>query len=377
MAKVILATKNTAGWPEFAGSTWVRLQWFLGLRGLDVDVFWLDRLKRIDPHYYPHSLDYLIRRFRQTARDFEFEDSFSIIHDGGEHFGLDEDEVHRIISEAELLINISGHLSEDSQLMKIPKRAMVDVDPGFTQIWGRDWDMGASTHNLFLTVGQNVGRPGFRLPTHGIEWEPIVPPVYLPEWPVATDIRYKRYSTVADWRGSQEAEFEGEYYGGKQEEFRRVLPLPQMVDPRMELALCIGPGDHEELGGLHDHGWKVVDSYSAAGDVHSYREYIQRSRAEFSVAKSGYVKPKTGWISDRTAAYLASGKPVLVQSTGFEPWLSTGNGLLTFSTVEEAAAGIREIEANYEQHAAAARRLAEERFDSRIVVGGVLERAGL
>jgi hypothetical protein len=349
----------------------------LGLRRLGVQSFWVDHLSAIDPIVHRRSLNYLVERFRRMACDFGFGDSFCIIYNDGErYFGLSEQELLAVIRDAELYISVSGHLPEGSPLMAIPRRAYMDVDPGFRQIWALDSDVHLERHNFFFTVGQNVGGPDFTIPTR-IAWEPILPPVVLEQWPAVIDPRCECFSTVADWRGSQHALYDGQYYAGKRSEFVKYLRLPRDSGQKMELALCIGPADFEDLGLLDHNRWSVVDPYLYAGDPWAYREYIQSSRAEFSVAKNGYVRSNSGWISDRTACYLASGKPALVQSTGFEHCLPTGRGLLTFRTLEEAIAGVRSINEDYLGHCQAARRLAEQCFNSDVVLGRILERVGL
>ena len=378
MATVIVGTRGTSGWPEFAGSTWVRLHYVLGLLKLGVDAYWVDRLGKVDPLRHHHSLQYLMRRFARTMGDFGLRDRYCVIYNHGEScFGMQEKQLHALTERADLLINISGYLPPDCPLMRVPRRAYVDVDPGFTQIWARHCDMGLGRHTAFFTVGQAVGTPEFRIPTDGVEWVPTPPPVFLDEWPCRSDPLCQRVSTVADWRGSQEAMYEQEYYGGKRKEFLRLLRLPRDARQPIEVALCIGSEDSEDAALLVGNNWVVHDPYLYAGDPFAYREFIQYSRAEFSVAKSGYIKSNSGWISDRTAAYLASGKPALVQSTGFEPHIPTGRGLLTFRTPEEAMAGFAEINNNYPDHCQAARHIAEQHFDSSVVLPELLARAGV
>jgi len=374
----ILGTRGTSGCPEFAGSTWVRLQYMLGLLKLGVDVYWVDRLPKIDERRHHHSLEYLARRFAATMNDFGLADRYCVIYNGGEkYFGRNHAQLLDVVGQADLLLNISGHLPPTCPLNEVPLRAYIDVDPGFTQIWGRQCDMGFERHQVFFTVGQNVGTHDFRIPPDGIRWIPMLPPVFLDEWPARIDERCTRFSTVADWRGSQEAMYEEEYFGGKRKEFLRFLRLPRDSKQSIELALCISPEDCEDIELLVGNKWGILDPYFYAADPFSYREFIQSCRAEFSVAKHGYVKSASGWISDRTACYLASGKPALVQSTGFENHLPTGRGLLTFRTMEEAMAGLREINANYVDHCNAARRLASEFFDSSVVLRGVLDACGM
>lgn len=387
MLKVVLASHNTSKLPEFAGNTWAPLQYVLGLRQLGIETVWIDQLDgvgtledardTVDPTA-PHSLDYLITRFQRTAHDLELDGAWCVMYDGGErYFGMAEEDVRRIARDAVLLLNFSGYLPPASPLLCVPRRAYIDVDPGFTQIWAHQADIGIERHNLFFTVGQNVGCEGFRIPTCGVAWQPIFPPVFLEAWPNTAHYAAQRFSTIADWRGSQTAIFEGEYYSGKREEFIRFLDVPLQAGIRIELALTIGQHDYEDLGLLLGHNWRVRDPYLYAGDLQSYREFIQQSRAEFSVAKSGYVKSGSGWISDRTALYLASGRPVLVQSTGFEGRLPVGQGLLTFRTPEEAVAGIHAINGDYAAHSRAARTIAETYFASGPVLESLLERAAV
>ena len=376
--KVIIGSQKSSGVPEFAGSSWVRLQYVLGLQALGIESYWVDRLPEIDPDKNPHSLDYLTGRFADLMRRFGLEERYCIVYNGGEqHFGMSKEELGKLADEADLLINISGYLPETSPLMRVPRRAYVDVDPGFTQIWAHEVDMGFSKHTHFFTVGQTVGTPDFDIPLQGVDWQVICPPIFLSEWTPNIDESYKRFSTVADWRGSQEAIYESVYYGGKRDQFVKFLRLPPYTGERFELALCIGQHDYEDLGLLDGHLWRVQNFAQYAGDVASYREFIQTSRAEFSVAKGGYVRSNSGWVSDRTACYLASGKPALVQSTGFENYLPTGEGLITFETLEEAVAGVEAINEDYLVHAKAARRLAEEYFDSAKILKRMLRHVGL
>jgi hypothetical protein len=300
-----------------------------------------------------------------------------VYNDGERYFGMTEKQLMQVLAEAELLISISGHLPPTSSLMRIPRRAYIDVDPGFVQIWAQEVDMALDRHNFFFTVGQNVGYPEFKIPTLGLHWQPIVPPVVLDLWPPHIDEQCQRFSTIADWRGAQYASFEGEHYGNKRDEFLHFLHVPLEAKQKIEPALCISYREYEDLALLNQHNWDVKDPYLYAGDPDSYREFIKFSRAEFSVAKNGYVKSNSGWVSDRTVCYLASGKPALVQSTGFEGRLPTGKGLLTFRTPKEAVEGILDINNDYLAHCHAARQIAEKYCNSDVVLGFILERVGL
>jgi hypothetical protein len=375
--RVVVRTRDASAAPDMPGATWTYMQYVLGLERLGFETYWVDVLSgSIDPYKGPHSLDYLVAAFERTAERFGFAGRWCVM-DGERSFGMDCDRVDDLADEAGLLVTISGQLDPHSPLMRIPLRAYVDVDPGFTQIWSDQGALSLEGHTHYFTVGLNVGAPEFRAPDAGLEWHPIVPPVVLAEWPALIDERCRRWTTIADWTGSQTAALAREVYGGKRDEFMRVLTLPGETGVRLEPAILFGPGDHTDLGALHEHGWRVRDPVWYAGDPEAYREFIRYSRAELSVAKTGYVKTNSGWISDRTACYLASGKPALVQSTGFEEHLPAGEGLLAFRTLEEAVDGVRRIESDYLAHCRAGRALAEEHCDSAKVLAGLLEKCGL
>jgi hypothetical protein len=386
---VILGTNETSAWPHFGGSLWVRLQYVLGLQRLGIDTYWVDRLARPDPSprrgkarargvENPHSPRYLAYRFRRMAEDFGIADRYCIVYDGGQrYFGMDQRRLSEVIERADLLLNVSGRLDPDDPLLGVRRRAFLDVDPGFTQVWAHQADMHFDRHHVFFTVGQNVAGPEFPVPTLGIDWQSTLPPVVLERWPPRIDDHAWRIGTVADWRGSQDAMWKGRWYRGKRDEFLSFLRVPLEAKRELEVALVVGHEDYEDLGQLLQHGWRVQDPYAYAGDPHSYQEFIQTSRAEFSVAKHGYVQTRSGWISDRTACYLASGKPAIVQSTGFEHRIRPGAGLLTFSTVGEAVTALQQVQEDYLAHAHAARRLAEDHFDSDVVLANLLKRAGV
>jgi hypothetical protein len=252
----------------------------------------------------------------------------------------------------------------------------LDIDPGYPQMWH---DLGLADlltgHQHFITIGENIGRPGCGVPVCGRDWVTTPPPVVLDDWPVVEG--GDSYTSVATWRNAYgTVAFQGSTYGSRVHEFRKYLELPALVDADFELALDIHPHEVNDLEALDAHGWRLVDPEDVAGTLETYRSYIQCSRAELCVAQQMYVATRSGWLSDRSLCYLASGKPVLAQDTGFSDNYPVGEGLLAFSTLEEAAAGIEEIERNYEDHCRAARALAEKYFDSDKVLGRILAQLG-
>jgi hypothetical protein len=211
-----------------------------------------------------------------------------------------------------------------------------------------------------------------------VSWIPVRQPVVLDLWPAARRVDCDRFTTVASWRGGfGPVAFAGRTFGLKLHEFRRVIDLPRQVEARFELALDIDEADDGDRRSLREAGWEVVDARSVAASPEAFRDYVASSGAEFSTAQGVYVETGSGWFSDRTTRYLASGRPALVQDTGFSRELPVGEGLLCFRTLDEAVAGAASIAGDYDRHARAARDLAEELFDSDVVLADFLERAGV
>jgi hypothetical protein len=375
MDKIIVTSTWGAGYVEGGGMQWLNLHYLAGLRALGFEVFWLDVLGS-PKKGAPRSLDEMVDGFRIQCEQFDLGDHWAVLYDGQKIFGMTERLLHSLCGDAALLINLCGALKDDELLRRIQRRAYFDLDPGFTQIWAHEWDMDLSKHNLFFTVGLNVGQPDFGVPLRGIEWQTFTPPVALEYWPAQTDTNAMNFTTVGQWRG-QYAIWKDEMYGPKSDEFLKFVELPRKTPQPIELALLIHKTETGDLAALQTNHWRLVNPHEAAGGRDGFRSYIQGSRAEFSVAKHGYVKTRSGWLSDRTVCYLASGRPALVQDTGIGKHLPTGKGLLTFTTLEEAVAGIESINADYAAHSAAARKLAEERLAAPKVLQSILDRAGV
>jgi hypothetical protein len=375
MKKIIVTSAWGAGYLEGGGMQWLNLHYVAGLRALGYEVFWLDVLGP-PKKGAARSLDAMVEGFRAQCEQFGLGDHWAILYDNRQVFGMTEGLLHSLCGDAALLINLCGALKDNELLRRIQRRAYFDLDPGFTHVWAQEWDMDLSKHNLFFTVGLNVGQPDFGIPLRGIEWQTFLPPVALEYWPVQTDGNAVNFTTVGQWRG-QYAVWKDEIYGPKSDEFLKFVELPRKTPQPIELALLIHETETDDLAELRKNNWRLVNPHEAAGGCHGFRSYIQRSRAEFSVAKQGYVKTQSGWFSDRTACYLASGRPVLVQDTGFGRHLPTGRGLLTFTTLEEAVQGIESINADYGAHSVAARKLAEEKLAAPKVLQSILDRAGV
>ena len=359
------AIANKAGQ---GGEAWVRLNWVLGLRRLGFDVLFVEQLNAGAPET---GVDF----FRATMQRHGLLESSALIGDGRTLCGIDLPRVLEFAAGADALINISGHLTLDAVFERIARRVYVDIDPGFTQIWHAQGatGLGIARHNFHFTIGENIGTPGCPIPTSGIHWRKTRPPVVLDEWPAVAGAAFDRFTTIANWRGSYgPLEFDGRTYGLKVHEFRKFIGMPQRTGLPFEIALGIHPADHKDRSALETAGWRITDPVAAAGSADAFRGYVRSSGAEFSVAQGVYVHTASGWFSDRTAAYLASGRPALVQDTGFGRNLPSGEGLLTFSTMDGAIDGTQAIILDYARHSRAARAIAEECFDSGKVLGRLM-----
>lgn len=371
---VAIVASALANKPLNGGFAWVPLSYALGLRRLGFDVYVLEHIDAAASANRSFFLD--------VTREFGFEGRSALLGDDGTFAGLEESNMREVSSEAELLINISGHATLDWVVNGPRLSAYIDTDPGFTQLWNRDGLLHETiaSHDFHFSVGGNLGREGCRVHDDGIRWRPMPPPVVLEYWPVVEDARRSgvRFTTVATWRcPSGVVSLDGEtFLPTKLHEFRKMLPLPSIVAGAcFEIALDIEQADAADRDNLVRSGWNVVDPRAVAGDPHSFRAYVGRSSAEFSTVQGVYAAANTGWISDRSVRYLASGRPVLVQDTGVSNDIA-GEGLVTFSNLDEARRGVERIAADYEAHSAAARHLAETFFDSDRVLGQMLDQMG-
>jgi hypothetical protein len=281
--------------------------------------------------------------------------------------------------ESALLLNVMGFLDDAEILAATPRRAFLDIDPGFGQMWQA---LGLAKmftgHDAYATIGENIGQPDCTIPTCGIAWITTPQPVVLDQWPVRNGAGCTAFTTVASWRGPfGPVEYEGRTYGLRVHEWRNFATLPGKCGQRFEVAMELDVADATDRTLLETNGWRLVSPHAVASGVGEYREFVGGSLAEVMIAKNMYVATHGGWFSDRSICYLASGKPVLAQETGFSRNHPTARGLLAFSTLEEAGEGVRSINADYAMHCRAARDIAESQFDSDKVLPRLLEKLGV
>jgi hypothetical protein len=358
--------------PRNGGEAWVRLSYIRGLERLGCTVFFVEEIDRAS------CTDGALAYRDAVVEEFELAERSALVTSNGAVLRGEEDRLLASAESADLLLNISGNFTCEPYFSRFRRRAYLDLDPGYTQFWaeaghpvGRLRD-----HHVHFTVGTNVGTPRSLVPAAGISWAATLPPVVLTDWPTAPDGDRARFTTVASWRGAYgRIEHDGALYGQKAHEFRKVVDLPKRIGALLEIALSIAEPDAEDAAALVVAGWTLVDPNGVAGDPDSFRRYVQGSGSEFSVAQGIYAETRSGWFSDRTTRYAASGKPAIVQDTGFDHVFAPGEGVLVFRGLDDAVASIRTIRSDYEHHARAARALAEEFFDSDKVLGDVLARA--
>lgn len=359
----IVVASMVAGVPGQGGWVWAVLQWVLGLRQLGHDVLLVEPLECIQPATRS--------AFAAVVEEFGLNGAAAMVTPGREAAGLDFDQVADRCRRADLLVNIAGVLGDPELFEPIPTRAYVDVDPGFTQLWhnSEGIDMGLAGHTAHFTVGLNVGSDRCPIPTCGIDWVPTLPPVVLERWPVRSGLEHDGLTTVANWRGYGSVDHGGVFYGQKAHAWRELFPLAQQSSRPCTPALAVHPDEHKDVAALAEYSWSLLDPAMVAGTPAAYQRFVSGSWAELGVAKSGYVASRSGWFSDRSVCYLAAGRPVVAQDTGFSDHLPVGEGLLAFDGVEDAVEAIATVANDYGRHRRAARAFAEERLDSRRVLG--------
>ncbi|HEX8251312.1 MAG TPA: hypothetical protein VF599_24275 [Pyrinomonadaceae bacterium] len=289
----------------------------------------------------------------------------------GTVIGAEWNEIKRMIGAADLLINVGG-VCWLPEFLLCRRRLLIDLDPLFTQV-----EMfGAKSiddYQYHFSYGSNIGKPFCTIPTDGVDWLPTVPPVVSGLWnDAAAPSKDAPFTTIANWSAYGGITYEGEFYGQKDEEFLRLINLPQHTLQKLELAISgAEPQVRERLKKV---GWSVRDAgEEVSTDIDTYRKYIFNSRGELSAAKNAYVKTNSGWFSDRSVCYLAAGLPVILQNTGFTDWLSADGGVQAFSTLDEAVGCIEKVNADYLNHRRAARKIAEEVFSYKVVLPRLID----
>jgi hypothetical protein len=384
-----------------AGVTWQFLQYLEGFRRLGFATYYVE-----DTGEWPYDPDrntisddpsYAVRSIGELMRRYGFADHWAYRAVDGRVYGLSADELDGLLARADALVNVTGATVLREEHRRVPVRIYLETDPVLPQIEvtkGNPFylDM-LEAHTHHFTYGENIGQPDCGVPvTARFPYRPTRPPVVLEWWSEPAVAPGPAFTTVASWRqAGKDVEWRGETYTwSKHHEFLKIIDLPRRTPQPLELALAIrgqpGPGDGwvprdqedaEAVRLLTAHGWRVTNAMPLSREIAPYRDYIRGSRGELTVAKDQNVRLRSGWFSDRSACYLAAGRPVITQDTAFGKLVPTGAGLFAFRGLEDALAALDAVNADYAAHAAAARETAAGYFRAETVLAKLVEDCGL
>jgi hypothetical protein len=378
------------GGMPIAGVIWQCIHYIVGLQRLGHDVYYIEDSARIP--YNAQTFDtnndytYAAQILAHLAHEFGFENRWAFCArylPEKPTAGLRLNKIQQLYLEADAILNICGTQEFNEDLLKSDSILYIESDPGVEQIKVdkkiRSTIEYLGQHRALFTFGENIGTDRFPVPLHGLKWLPTRQPVVSDLWktvraPAATAV----FTSVANWStsGLKDIEWRGEkYLWSKSREFLRFVAAPKKSDEPFELATDIKDDKTREK--FLKNGWRFRGPHEMSVNYWQYRDYIRRSKAEFTVAKDQYVRLRTGWFSDRSACYLAAGRPVITQQTGFTDHYGNNGGLFAFKSLGEIAAAVREINADYKKHSRAARAIAHEIFEAEKVIGKILERAGV
>lgn len=374
------------------GVAWDYLQYVIGLARLGHDVYyhedtWSWPYHPVEKTYTPdgnYSVRYIEGFFRRYAPELSGRWHYLHLHETS--FGMERTKFDEIAKTADVFLNVSGACMIPDSLSSPCVKIFLDTDPGYNQIvfskrfaWSENverWCASVLEHDLYFTYAENIHSPECLIPKMEFKWKTTRMPVVMDLWNPVTRVQLPKglpWTTVMTWNAFKgKLVYEGVEYKSKGSEFEKLMELPRRTN--VPLKVAVG-GINAPLQQLASHGWQVVDGPTMSLMPDQYQQFIAGSRGELSPAKHVYVAMRSGWFSCRSACYLAAGRPIVVQDTGFSKVLPTGEGLLPFTTLEEATAAIYEVEGNYARHAKAACAIAKEYFDSDKVLTRLLEEA--
>lgn len=379
MAVIVISAYGVANYPQGGGHFWVYLQYALGLQLLGHDVYWLEAfLTKGREEQEAAALTTFLARMQRYGLGgrcllYRTRHKEPSCEAPTEYLNSTRSEAEAIFGRADLLLNFHYAVSP-ALLAHFRRTALVDIDPGLLQFWITRGQLSVPHHGHYFTIGEGVGQPGGRIPADGLPWIHIRPAICLECWPYIFNPLCEAFTTVSTWDSSDWVVDDNEAYENtKRVAFLEFADLPRMTPDPLELALVLRTEqDRQERRNLENCGWRIRQACEVAGTPEMYQAYIQGSRGEFSCAKPSYIKQQTGWISDRTLCYLASGKPVVVQHTGSSSFLPNGEGMFRFSTLQQAVDALKTINIDYRLHSQAARQIAETHFDSKKVLSEIL-----
>ena len=356
------------------GHTWHHLQYLIGLKNLGHEVSYFedfgwkescfnadDDAMTSDPAF---GIEYMQRVFDRHGLKIEW----CYLAEDETARGMPREKLAQVCRECDLYLNLSN-LNRISEVEQCRRRVMVDTDPVFTQIGALGADDAFENYHALFTYGENVHRANCTMPTAGMKWLPTRQPVVLDLWTASPPPVDGPITTVMNWTPLEPIKFEGRLYGQKDQEFEPFFSLPRTIELPMQMAVN---APLKVRNRLEAGGWRLRHPLKITRDPWTYQEFLRGSRAEFCVAKHGYVTTRCGWFSDRTSAYLATGRPGVVQDTGFSDFLPCGEGLIAWTRPADAVEGIRRVASDPQKHGRAARKIVEEHFDAKRVLTDLL-----
>jgi hypothetical protein len=373
-----------------AGVVWQTLHYLLGFQRLGYDVYYVETHGTTPRNFFGDQcdngwqkaaafIDGVLRRF-----DLEHHWAFRARFASGQSFGMSDGQLDDLYRSADLIINLHGGTEPLPEHFATGRLVFLETDPVEVQIQLHDGCQDAidylAPHSAFFTFGENYGKADCGLPVSDrFHFQPTRQPVLCDFWEHNGNGTAQALTTIGNWKQPhRQVHFRGEvYHWSKHYEFLKFLDLPARTGQPFELALSSGSMNGDDSRLLASKGWCVTDALSFSDDLDAYRHYITASHGEFTVAKDQNIRLRTGWFSDRSATYLAAGRPVITQETGCSNILPTGRGLFAFSTLDEAADAVERINADYALHSRAAREIAEEYFSAERVLASLLERVGV
>lgn len=387
MTRLRLVVLGNMGACPFGGQTWLFVNWLRAFQRLGHDVWYVEdhRCWPFHPEQNAVSEDttYAVRHIASCMARIGLQDRWAarFCTRGEACWGLTPSALDALFGSCDAILNVTGGTDLREEHLAAPLRVYVETDPVTAELELANGDAHTrwafDVHDVLVTYGENYGAPDCGVPLNGLRYRTTRQPIDLDLWPMVFDPDARDFTTIGNYRqDGKDVEYRGEVYRwSKHHEWEKIVDLPQRTAQSFELAVTAGPADVERL---RRHGWRVVSPLPFSLDVFgAYPRYIQASRAELTVAKDQNVRLRSGWFSERDACYLAAGKPVVAQDTGFGHALPVGQGLFAFSTLEEAAAAVEAINADYPRHAKAARAVAEEYLEAGQVGRRLLQTVGL
>ena len=392
MQKLKIIVGGFIGVMPAGGVTWDYVQYPVGFKALGHEVYYIEDT-RLYPIYQKPGSDYAdasscVEHLAAVMKYFGFEDHWAYRDEAsGKCFGMTEEKIKEKCGSADVFVNISCSTFLRDEYVKIPSRVLIDSDPMFTQIQYLSQQMFTpgepglqqmiDAHNYHFTFGENINSDDCRIPRCGLNWKATRQPVCLEYWKTKNgfDLSHSSFTTLMNWSAAKVLQYQNEEWGQKDIEFKKIFEIPSFAKSATFSAVINKTGGTDQFFSkekIENAGWHILDPEKSAGDWNAYRQFIDHSSGEFSVAKNTYVKGRTGWFSCRSACYLAMGKPVVTQDTGWSKFVPSGAGVFAFDDMAIAKEAIEKIILDYKQQSSFAKEIANEYFDSNKVLSDLL-----